>query len=242
MGSGIYSALSGGIARMQKMETSINNLANAGNIGYKASQLSFESLINDQLQNGSGKGMNYCRTASRYIDFSQGPLVETSRSLDLAIEGEGFFKVAGEDGFFYTRQGNFRLDGEGNLVTATGGLQLVGGNGPVNLPHNDVNIDEKGQITADGVQIGQVDIYGISDIQSLNQRPDGLFALDGDAQEQPAADGARLHQGSLEHSNVSVMRMTTQLIETQRAYSAYLNTMKLYSDLGEKAREIGRIG
>lgn len=224
------------------METSVNNLANAGNIGYKASGLSFESLINDQLQSGSGKGMNYCRTASRYIDFSQGPMAETSRSLDLAIEGDGFFKVAGEDGFFYTRQGNFRLDGQGNLVTATGGLQVVGENGPVNLPRNDVDIDEQGRITADGAGVGRIDIYGISDPQSMNQRPDGLFALKGDAQEQPAADGARLHQGSLEQSNVSVMRMTTELIETQRAYSAYLNTMKLYSDLGEKAREIGRIG
>ncbi|MFO7861584.1 MAG: flagellar basal-body rod protein FlgF [Desulfosalsimonas sp.] len=241
MGSGIYSALSGGIARMQKMETSINNLANVGNIGYKASQLSFESLINDQLQNSSGKGMNYCRTASRYIDFSQGPMAETSRSLDLAIEGDGFFKVAGEDGFFYTRQGNFRLDSEGNLVTATGGLQVVGDNGPVNLPRNDVDIDEDGRITADGAGVGRIDIYGLSDPQSLVQRPDGLFELGGEAREQ-AANGARLHQGSLEQSNVSTMRMTTQLIETQRAYSAYLNTMKLYSDLGEKAREIGRIG
>jgi flagellar basal-body rod protein FlgF len=241
MGSGIYSALSGGIAKMQKMETAVHNLANANNTGYKASRLSFESLINDRLQNNAGQGMNYCRTASRFVDFTQGTLRQTGRSLDLAIKGEGFFKVAGPDGFFYTRQGNFTIDDQGDLVTADTGLQLVGENGPVNLPHSEVYIDEQGRITADGADVGKIDLYGFENLQALVQRPDGLFETGADNKEQ-AAEGFRLHQGSLEQSNVSALQMSTELIEIQRAYSAYLNTMKLYSDLGKKAAEIGRIG
>lgn len=226
---------------MQKMETAVNNLANSGNTGYKASRLSFESLITDRLQNSAGQGMNYCRTASHFIDFSQGTLAGTGRSLDLAIKGDGFFKVAGPDGFFYTRQGNFTLDEQGGLVTANGGLQVVGENGPVNLPHSEVHIDEQGRISADGAEVGQIDLYGFADVQALTQRPDGLFEPGRDAEEQ-AAQGSRLHQGSLEQSNVSALQMSTELIEIQRAYSAYLNTMKLYSDLGAKAAEIGKIG
>ncbi|MBW1776895.1 MAG: flagellar basal-body rod protein FlgF [Deltaproteobacteria bacterium] len=241
MGSGIYSALSGSIAKIQKLDTAVNNLANAGNIGYKASRLSFEALIQERLQNSIGVGMNYCRTASRFIDFSQGVLQRTGRRLDLAIEGDGFFKVAGPEGFFYTRRGNFTLDEQGALVTADAGMQVVGENGPVNLPHTDVHIDGRGRVTANGMPVGKIGIYGISDVRSLIQRPDGLFALDGNAKEKNAGNG-RILQGALEGSNVSPLQLAVELIEIQRAYAAYLQTMKVYSHLGGKAIEIGRIG
>ena len=68
------------------------------------------------------------------------------------------------------------------------------------------------------------------------------FATDHIVERQEDAPGARLSQGSLEGSNVSALQLTTELIEIQRAYAAYLNTMKIYSELGKKAREIGQIG
>ena len=241
MGSGIYSALSGGLAQMRKMAVEVNNLANAGNIGFKGSNLSFESLIDANLQNTRGGGKNFCRTAGQFIDFSQGSIKQTGRSLDLAIQGDGFFKVAGEDGFFYTRQGNFRIDNQGNLVTADGGMQVVGENGPINLPHTDVYIDAQGRITTDDGDVGKIDLYTTGEKQDLAQMPNGLFDL-GEAGAEMPADGSELVQGGLEQSNVSSLKLATELIETKRAYAAYLKTMKVYSELGKKAVRIGRIG
>ncbi|MCF8024789.1 MAG: flagellar hook basal-body protein [Desulfobacteraceae bacterium] len=241
MGSGIYSALSGGLARMRQMEVAVNNLANAGNIGFKANNLSFESLIDSGLQNTRAGGKNFCRTADQFIDFSQGSIKQTGRSLDLAIQGDGFFKVAAEDGFFYTRQGNFRLDSQGNLVTADGKMQVIGENGPVNLPRSEVHIDSRGRISTDGEQVGKIDLYKVREEQSLIQRPDGVFEIQEDGAEVFAED-SELVQGGLEQANVSPIKLATELIETKRAYSAYLKTMKIYGDLGEKAVQIGRIG
>jgi len=241
MSSGIYSALSGGLARMQDLDVAVNNLANAGNIGFKASRLSFESLFNENLQNNRGKGMNFCRTSGAYIDFSQGDIKQTNRNLDLAIQGRGFFKVAGEDGFLYTRQGNFKLDEQGNLLTAEGNRQVVGADGPVNLPGKDVQVDGQGRITADGAQVGQLSIYTATDPGDLTQKPDGLWELREGGQEALAGD-AQLVQGGLEQSNVNPLLLTTEIIETKRAYAAYLKTMKAFSEMTEKAGQIGRIG
>ncbi|MFW5901617.1 MAG: flagellar basal body rod C-terminal domain-containing protein, partial [Thermodesulfobacteriota bacterium] len=152
-----------------------------------------------------------------------------------------FFKMAGDDGFLYTRQGNFELDDQGNLVTADGRKQVVGANGPVNLPHSNVQIDAQGRISADGAQVGQISVYSVSDPKALSEKGDGLYALAPDAAAAPAPD-AELVQGGIEHANVDPVLLTTEIIETKRAYAAYLKVMKAYSDMGEKAESLGRIG
>lgn len=240
MGSGIYSALSGGLAFMQRMEVAVNNLANSGSFGFKASRLSFETLVDAETQNRRSQGINFCRTSAQFIDFSQAEIMQTQRSLDLAIKGDAFFKVAGKDGFFYTRQGNFRLDNQGNLVTNTG-MQVVGESGPVNLPDRDVRIDPRGRVTAGGGQVAQIDVYRIPEKKALIQRPNGMFELIEGGTEEPAAE-ARIIQGGLEQANVNSLRLAAELTQVQRAYAAYMKTMKVYGELGEKAVQIGRIG
>lgn len=241
MSSGVYSTLSGAVAKMQKLEVAVNNLANISNIGFKASRVSFASLFSDDLQSTQGQGLNFTRTSSRYTDFSQGDLKRTSRSLDLAIRGQGFFKVAGADGFQYTRQGNFKLNSQGHLITATGDMQVVGAEGPVQLPHTDVLIDEQGRITADGSQLGRITVYEVPKPDDLIQKGNGLWEMNGKGADRPAS-GASLVQGSLEQSNVNPLLLTTEVIESKRAYGAYLKTMKAFSEMAEKARQIGRIG
>ncbi|MFO7930024.1 MAG: flagellar hook basal-body protein [Desulfosalsimonas sp.] len=242
MGTGLYSELSGGLAEMRQMETAVHDLANANKTGYKAGGMAFESMVDGNMQNTGANGMNFCRTSNRFIDFSQGDLKQTGRSLDMAIKGDGFFKVAGDDGFFYTRAGDFTVDDQGNLVTSAGRLQVVGEDGPVNLPHTDVEVDSRGRITSDGEELGRLDVYTVAEPQDLIQRPDGLYEADGEAGEEPAGNGARVVQGSLEQSNASALELSTGLIETQRAYEAYLKNMKTHSDLGEQAARIGRVG
>jgi flagellar basal-body rod protein FlgF len=241
MTSGIYSALSGAVAKTHQLEVTLHNLANVNNTGFKAGRVTFESLVDNHKQNNRDRGLNFTRTAVCYNDFSQGDIERTDLSLDLAIQGEGFFKVAGEEGFLYTRNGNFRLDNQGNLVTSEGALQVVGEEGPVNFPHNDVLINHDGIVTADGAHIGRITIYEISENQDLIRKGDGLWELKPGFTDRPS-DHAGVLQGSLEQSNANPLFLTIELIETRRAYAAYMNTMKIFSDIGEKTREIGKIG
>jgi flagellar basal body rod protein FlgG len=241
MSSGIYSALSGAVAKIQQLEVTLHNLANVSNNGFKAGRVTFESLVNNYMQNNRSRGVNFTRTAICYNDFSQGDIEKTDLSLDLAIQGQGFFKVAGEDGFLYTRQGNFRLDDQGNLVTSASGLQVVGEDGPLNFPHNDVLINREGIVTADGAEIGRVTVYEVPENQDLIRKGDGQWELKPGVTDRPS-DNAGLLQGNLERSNANPLLLTTELIETKRAYAAYMNTMKIFSEIGEKTREIGKIG
>lgn len=241
MGSGIYSALSGAVAKMQQLEVTVNNLANIGDIGFKADRVSFESVFNENLQNHIGRGVNFTRTSGSFTDFSQGDLETTNRSLDVAIKGEGFFKVAAEDGFLYTRQGNFKLDKQNNLVTSINDLQVIGEDGPVNFPHSNVLINKEGMVTADGNEIGRLTVYEIPENQNLLRKGNGFWELKPGAADK-LSTGASLLQGSLERANVNAILLTTEIIETKRAYAAFMNTMKIFSDISEKAREIGRLG
>jgi len=241
MTAGIYSALSGAVAKMQQLEVTLHNLANVSSNGFKAGRVTFESLMDNYMQNNTGRGVNFTRTAICYNDFSQGDIEKTNQSLDLAIEGQGFFKVVGEDGFLYTRQGNFRLDNQGNLVTSETGLQVVGEGGPLNFPHKDVLINHEGIVTSDDAEIGRVTVYDVPENQDLIKKGDGLWELKPGVTDKPSID-AGLLQGNLERSNANPFLLTTEIIETKRAYAAHLNTMKVFSEIGEKAREIGKIG
>ncbi len=241
MSSGLYSALTGAVARTQNLEMAVNNLANVGNIGFKGSRVSFESIYQENVQNTHGKGKNFTRAGARYIDFSQGNIEKTGRSLDLAIKGDGFFKVAGEDGFLYTRKGDLKIDNQGSLVVSASGLQVVGEGGPIFLPHSEVHIGKQGEVSADGLQVGQLSLYDIEDKAAMIQRENGMWELAEGAVD-VLSDTSELFQGALEHSNVNALRLTTEIIDINRSYAAYIQTMKTFSDLGEKARSIGEVG
>lgn len=233
--------MTGAVARTQNLEMAVNNLANVGNIGFKGSRVSFESVYQENVQNTHGKGKNFIRAGGRYIDFSQGNIEKTGRSLDLAIKGDGFFKVAGEDGFLYTRKGDLKIDNQGSLVVSASGLQVVGEGGPIFLPHSDVHIGKQGVISADGLQVGQLSLYDIEDKGAMIQRESGMWELAEGAVD-ALSDTSELFQGSLEHSNANALRLTTEIIDINRSYAAYIQTMKTFSDLGKKARSIGEVG
>ena len=241
MSSGVYSVLSGALVRMQQLDATVNNLANIGNIGFKGDRMSFEAVFDEYVQNQDGKGINFTRTSACRPDFSQGYLEKTDQPLDVAIRGKGFFKVAGKNGFFYTRQGNFNLDENGNLVTSGTGLQVVGENGPLNLPQSDVSIDKNGTVAADGAEIGRLTVYEIPQEENLIRMGDGLWKLK-DGSEDVVSTGSDLLLGNLERSNVSAVLLTTQIIEAKRAYETYMNTIKLFGEISEKSSQIGKIG
>lgn len=241
MPAGIYGALSGAVTVDNRLEVLSNNLANVNTPGFKQQRSYFQSLLNNQVQTGTGEGVNYSSMEGTETDFSQGSIEHTGRGLDLAIQGEGFFKVADQDGFYYTRHGGFMRMPDGALVTRSG-EQLVGEDGPITIPDQDVRIQGDGAIIgANGQQLGQVDVYTVPDKQALTQQGNSLWSTDQAGGEEVLED-SEVQQGHLESSNVSPIWITTELIASNRSFQSYQRAVKAYDTVAEKTNSIGRIG
>ncbi len=138
MDKGVYTALSGGIAKSHELELIANNLANANTPGFKRDSGTFNEYLTDLRRNDSVESLpreiissssingrpsgdkSFVEMDGVYTDFRQGNVEKTNRKLDLALEGGGFFEIMTPAGVQYTRQGNFNISPKGILVTGNG--------------------------------------------------------------------------------------------------------------------------
>ncbi len=245
MVSGKYTALSGALSREQAMANIANNLANVNTTGFKKNRVTFESMLKGAQQINEAKGHNLTRVKEIITDFSQGGILQTSRSLDVSIAGEGFFKVEQGDRVFYTRDGNFFTDQDGMLKTARGFNVLDDGGQPIqigDIEGKKIHIDESGSITLDTFASGsKIQVFTVDNMDKLKKVGDGLFEL-------PAGEGSQVNdesqvlQYSLETSNVNMVEEMVLMINTQRKFEAHLKSQKSFSKLSEKQSELGTIG
>jgi flagellar basal-body rod protein FlgG len=236
----LYTAATGMEAQQLRMDVISNNLANASTTGFKKTRAEFEDLLSETIKGATGPdargggqpaplqvGLGV-RTGSTTRSFGQGELVSTSNPLDLAIEGNGFFRVqrtGGESG--YTRAGNFRVDATGRLVTAHGEVVEPG----ITVPPDATSITVKpdGTILAqlpgrdDQSELGQLELYSFPNAGGLSSLGNNLFAQTGASGEavraRPGEGGTgTLAQGMLEGANVKAVEEMIDMISTQRAY------------------------
>jgi len=240
MSSGIYSTLSGNLARMQALDSIANNLANANTVGFKRDRLAFESFLSGTIQTNTSKGLNFTRLQKSFTDFAPGNTQVTGNSLDLAIEGDGFFKIRRGDDFLYTRAGNFHLDPDGTLMTESG-LAVVGANGqPVTIPNHEFSIDEEGRIVVEEGEVGRINIFAIDDPDEMTKEGSCLFKLPS-GQLDRVAENARVRQGYLENSNVNMLEEMALMMEGLRAFEAHQKMMKTYGTIGSKVDDLGSL-
>ncbi|MDH4317153.1 MAG: flagellar basal-body rod protein FlgF [Desulfobulbaceae bacterium] len=243
MVSGKYSALSGAVAREQAMANIANNMANLSTVGFKKDTISFEAMLRGARQRQTTKGINYSRINAITVDFSQGPLRVTENKLDMALDGKGFFKVNGQDGTYYTRQGNFKLDSNGGLTTQSGHPVLDSGGQPITLTEltEPISVDDKGNISVGGFVQAQLGVFEFADPTKLKKVGSTLFQTTPENPEIVAED-TRVIQGSLELSNVNMMEEMVLMINTNRKHEAYHKVLKSYSKLSDTLGELGSVG
>lgn len=231
-GGGFYTALSGAIAQSEALDAVSSNVANAATPGYKAERVSFEQALVD-AEKRDGASVRATRGAR---DGSVGPVKHTGAALDLMLEGEGHFVVAAGDGLGPTapaatlRTGSFRLDAASRLVDASGRALLDRTGGAIVLPPDarDVSVDDTGVVIADGEPVGQL-------LVTLDPAPRTV----GDAVDQERHD-PRIVSGSIEGSNVNVVRSMVQLIEVQRTFETLTRMIESYKAIDERtARDVG---
>ncbi len=223
---GLYTAASAMVTAMRRMEVVTHNVANAQTTGFKQERTA-TTTFDDQLvyQQTALEGrplgqLGLATVAERPgLDLSQGPLQSTGRSLDLALEGPGFFVVQTDKGTFYTRDGSFTRDGDGNLVTQQGGL-VLGDNGPIQVPDGRLSFGLDGTVLVDDAPFDRLQVVEFGPDAVLERVGDNLLApQDEGAQPEPAAATA-VRQGYVEASNVDITGSMTTMLELQRAYEA----------------------
>ena len=159
------SALFGALSNEMRMSTVANNLANVNTTAYKKDSMAFHDVFTRFAHDyvvttktylrgkdmfPEPKIMAKPRLADQAVDFTQGSLKKTGNQLDVALSGEGFFKVEAPEGTLYTRAGAFLVDATGTLVTQQGNTVLVGG-GPLVLPPGaKMTVDDGGNISVNG--------------------------------------------------------------------------------------------
>lgn len=232
-----YSALFGAMSNEQRLNLIANNLANANTTGYKKDVVTFhdtfQRFAHDYLVDSrpylrdknlwpQPEVLAKPRLSNQGVDLSQGSLQRTGNPLDLAISGDGFFKVRTADGDFLTRTGSFQLTTDGTVITEQG-YQLLGQGGPLVLPNGgDVEISSNGQVRVRGEEINALDLVTVTNPADLEKVGNNLYHLrqGSKATEAPAPE-AQVEQGYLEKANVEVVTEMVSMIEVQRAFEMY---------------------
>jgi flagellar basal-body rod protein FlgG len=236
----LWVAKTGLDAQQTRMTVVSNNLANVNTNGFKRSRAIFEDLLYQNVSQVGGAtsqdteqptGLNLgtgVRVVATEKTFTQGTTVNTGNPFDLMISGRGFFQVLLPDGTqAYTRDGSFKIDSEGRLVTATGyevqpSLTIPAGVNSITVAGDGlIQATVAGQV--DPVTLGQVQLVDFINPAGLQPRGQNLLvetAASGTPQVgNPGLEGrGELVQGALEGSNVNVVEELVGMIETQRAY------------------------
>jgi flagellar basal-body rod protein FlgG len=238
----LWTAASGMTGQQFNIDTIANNLANVNTTGFKQMRADFEDLLYQTqvlagtpateatvVPTGVQVGHGVKPAATQKI-FTQGALQATGNTADLAIEGEGFFRVLQYDGTYaYTRDGSFKIDSNGQLVSSNGYKLLP----EIVLPEGFVNdslaISPDGRVTVkvagsdDPIEVGQIEIYRFVNPAGLQAIGDNLLKLTNASGEaiagRPGFEGmGKVLQKFLEMSNVSVVKEMVNMIVAQRAY------------------------
>lgn len=250
--NGMLEASRGCLKEEIRMDVISNNLANSTGIGFKKDRVSFQQML-DQEETGPQQVTEEGLSRDPYlitidVDMTEGDIQTTGNELDLAITGEGFFKINTAEGIRYTRKGNFTLDSTGTLVTQDGN-PVMGKAGTIVIPisgaittNNTIVIDDQGTIVFDETIIDQLDVVNFDDYSGLVKTENGLFRNDSDNTETAITTDTTIKQGYIELSNVNVVEEMVNMVHSMRAFESYQKAIKAIDELNDKAiNQVGRL-
>lgn len=243
----IYSAVSGASAAWSQLDVVSHNLANVSTTGYKARKMTFQ--LAEDANNGGVLGQGFVEPGTSPLDLSSGQLEATGDDFHLAIQGRGFFAVEAEDGKqLLTRNGDFQLDSQGFVVTATD-EKLQSNAGPVQLFQGETMVVQDDGIIAMTAPDGTTTDRGMLQVLDGDVKPVGgtMFEAEGplvDLLQQQIEPGeappAQIRQRHLERSNVDALGAMVELIEASRYFEAYQKLMKASDEADSRLIRTGR--
>jgi len=210
-----YVALTRQVGLAKELQSVANNIANISTTGYRREGVVFAEFVEILPAEGGSVAMTEAR--GRYTDDLQGALVQTGGTLDLAVEGEGYFTVMTPQGERLTRAGAFTRDADGQVVNMDGHRLLDEGGGGIVIPFEarTIGVSSDGTVSVDGDPVAVVGLVTVEDQTELFREAGVLFRSD--AQTLPV-EFPKIMQGFLENSNVSAVSEMARMIQVQRAY------------------------
>lgn len=252
---GFRTATQGMKAMSVKQDVIANNLANASTAGFRKEGLvisSFTEILDREVGGGMTKAGGetmmqrdfqhnselHHRSATH---LNQGALKETGNKFNLALDdnGQGFFTIQTERGIEFTRNGSFRLNTEGFLVTSDGS-KLLGHNGPIKASGNEFKVADNGVVSVDGKQVDRVLVSVFEDASDMQRAGSTAFAAG--TPRVRASNDFRIKQGYLEQSNVNALQEMVSLMEVMRNFEANQKALSAHDSRLQKAvSELGRV-
>lgn len=263
---GLYTAYTGMVNQMNRLDVLTNNLANSDTNGFKkegATSQSFDTLYAYKIKDTSNYNLSKhignislgVKIGENYTDYSQGSLHETGNETDFALAGDGFFAISftnknGETSMKLTRDGAFTLNKDGYLVTKDGDYVMnqtgamnsnPGTNSYIQIdPNQSFMVDASGRITQNGVEVGQIGVVDVDDYNYIEKYGENLYqvAQGGNVVQSDAG----VAQGVLEMSNVNVVSEMVEMITISRAYESNQKVIQTMDETLDKAvNQVGRL-
>ncbi len=236
MDRSIFVALSGLSAGLERLARTTNNLANMDTSGFRRQRPVFRVVESSPLATRA-----FVAATRPNIESTPGVVERTGRSLDIALEGEGFFVLKTPRGLRYTRQGDLKIDKEGRLATQGGDL-VLGEDGPLRPGSPDFSIDRSGKVSSGGVSLGRLRIVRFEDASHLGYEA-GVYRASRGASPLPVRTSeTAVLQGFLEGSNVSPVREMAVMMDNLRAYQTQVKMVQTLDEMTRKAiEEVGRV-
>lgn len=218
----------------REMDAIANNLANSSTDGFKSERILFSEILQDI---GNNQSITFMKAAGVIRDYSDGPLRMTGNPLDIAIRGEGFFKIETDNGIFYTRSGRLNIDATGMIVNADGQPFLGDSDLPIlTIPgDNSIVIEPDGRVLSDSGELGRLALVVFEDISRLEKIGSGLYASKADPIIPDDPGDVTVIQGALEGSNVVSITEMTKMISLLRSYQGSQTLGNEEHDLRRKA-------
>ena len=266
MVKGLYTAYTGMVEEMRRMDVMTNNLANASTTGYKREgtvNQSFDDQLALKIKDTSeifrskrlGNVNLGVKVGETYRDFTQGSFQVTDNTYDLALDGTGFFAVefrnrGGGTTIRYTRDGNFTVDQNGYLMTKDGDY-VLNANGARNSaggqanyirvdPNHEVKIDADGFVYQNNAVVAQIGLVDFEDYNYLEKYGENYFDMV--AGGRMTESDAKIEQGCLEMSNTNIVKEMVEMITITRAYEANQKVVTTIDDtLDKSVNSVGQV-
>lgn len=240
MNAGMYSAVSGSVTALTRLDAITNNIANASTPGFKAERVVQRAATVGTAPDAGAVSTPIARVVVE-TDFSQGPIEPTGNPLDVALDGKGFLVVDGPHGERLTRRGALAIDAEGFLATKDG-WRVQGENGDLRVGDGALVIAPDGTVRAGDLTAGKLRVVTVADPSKLVREGGTTFAAGAQTLVDAAPGDAAVRQGALEGANASPIESLVALIETMRGYEAYMRAAERLDQVSGRAiSDVGRV-
>jgi flagellar basal body rod protein FlgG len=226
MKNSIYTTAAGMLTTAERLNTIANNLANFSTNGYKG-DIPFEQTLKFFAE-GPYPGKDQPILGGNVLNLQQGIIRSTGRDLDLAIDGPGFFAVQGPNNeIIYTRNGAFNLNSQRELVTAEGYQVLDKFDKEITLFGEKFQFTPNGDVIIDGNFFTTLKIIDSPDRKDLEKVGGNFFKFKDNTKAPTELEDPSIHVGSLERSNVNLLKGLAVIADTQRTFQLQNNTADL---------------